>query len=376
MSKIKVLHVYRTYFPDPPGGVQEAIRQIVMSTKENGIESRVYSLSPEPSPRVYYEGECRVTRSRSWFAPASCDLGGLDSLRCFREEVEWADVVNLHFPWPFADLLYFLGSVKKPMVITYHSDIVKQRLLGAFYSPLMRKTLGSAKAVIATSPNYARTSAVLQNFLRPEQLKIIPLGIADYVGKVISDETEKSILEKFMISGKPYVLALGALRYYKGFHTLVEAAKNINANVVIAGSGVEEESLKKMATALDVKNLIFAGHVSEEQKVTLLRHCSLFALPSHLRSEAFGMVLVEALMFGKPLVSCEIGSGTSFVNVHDETGLVVSPNDPVLLADSINAILSNRNLAVEMGIAARQRYEHYFSGNALGKEYANIYRLV
>jgi rhamnosyl/mannosyltransferase len=146
--------------------------------------------------------------------------------------------------------------------------------------------------------------------------------------------------------------------------------------VVIAGSGVEEESLKKMAMALDVKNLIFAGHVSEEQKVTLLRHCSLFALPSHLRSEAFGMVLVEALMFGKPLVSCEIGSGTSFVNVHDETGLVVSPNDPVLLADSINAILSNRNLAVEMGIAARQRYEHYFSGNALGKEYANIYRLV
>jgi rhamnosyl/mannosyltransferase len=376
MKKIRVLHVYKTYFPDAPGGVQEAIKQIVTSSSKNDIESHVFALSPVPNPKTYDHEDCKVIRSRSWLAPASCDLGSLESIMSFKQEVNWADVINLHFPWPFADILYHFASVNKPMVITYHSDIVKQRFLGALYSPLMKKTLNSAKAVIATSPNYANTSKVLQNLSEPKRLKIVPLGIADYANQFISDDLNESIHSRLNISNETYVLALGALRYYKGFHTLVESAKNIDAKVVIAGSGAEEKSLKKIAQELEVNNLIFAGRVSEEEKIALLRNCSLFVLPSHLRSEAFGMVLVEALMFGKPLVTCEIGSGTSFVNLNNETGFVVPPNNPTSLAHSINIILGDKNLADKMSISARQRYEQFFSGTALGKEYANLYKSV
>lgn len=376
MKKIKVLHVYKTYFPDAPGGVQEAIKQIVTSSSKNDIESHVFALSPVPNPKIYDHEDCKVIRSRSWLAPASCDLGSLESIMTFKQEVNWADVINLHFPWPFADILYHFTPVNKPMVITYHSDIVKQRFLGALYSPLMKKTLNSAKAVIATSPNYASTSKVLQNLSEPKRLKIIPLGVADYANQFISDDLNESIHSRLNISNETYVLALGALRYYKGFHTLVESAKNIDAKVVIAGSGTEEKSLKKIAQELDVNNLIFAGRVSEEEKIALLRNCSLFVLPSHLRSEAFGMVLVEALMFGKPLVTCEIGSGTSFVNLNNETGFVVPPNNPTSLAHSINIILGDKNLADKMSISARQRYEQFFSGTALGKEYAKVYKSV
>ena len=373
---VKVLHVYRTYFPDPPGGVQEAIRQISNATKRHGVYSRIFTLSPKPIPHLIDKPEGVVTRSRSWLAPASCDIGGFNSLVRFRSEVEWADVIHYHFPWPFADVLHFVGLARKPTVMTYHSDIVRQRLLGSFYAPLMKLMLRSMNAVVATSPTYAETSCVLRNFVSTERLKTIPLGISDYRGCTVDPNLEFKLLEKLSIRGKPFVLAVGAMRYYKGFHTLVEAAKNIDGAVVIAGSGPEEQFLRKLATEKNASNVFFAGQISDEEKVILLRNCSMFALPSHLRSEAFGMVLIEASMFGKPMVCCDIGSGTSYVNLHGETGFVVPPESPELFADAVNMLFSNKELAFQMGLTARRRYELLFSGEALGAAYSELYYQV
>jgi glycosyltransferase involved in cell wall biosynthesis len=373
---IKVLHVYRTYFPDLPGGVQEAIRQISAATEIFGVESRIFVLSPTPSPQKIDRPEGRVTRSQSWAAPASCDIGGYNALKSFREEVDWADVIQYHFPWPFADVLHFMGRVRKPAVMTYHSDIVRQRVLGSFYAPLMKRMLGSMNAVVATSPTYALTSTVLTSCVSPERLKTIPLGIADYRDCLVDVQSEYELLDRCSVRDKPFVLALGAMRYYKGFHTLVEAALTINAPIVIAGSGPEEQSLKNLAAEKGATNVIFVGQISDKEKISLLRNCNVFALPSHLRSEAFGMVLVEASMFGKPMVSCEIGSGTSYVNKHGETGFVVHPESPNHFSDAVNSLLSNRSLEVKMGLAARKRYEQIFSDAALGRAYSTLYREV
>lgn len=376
MIKIKVLHVYRTYFPDPPGGVQEAIRQIAIATKVYGIESRIFVLSPTPSPQEIDRPEGRVTRSRSWAAPASCDLGSFNALKRFRAEVDWADVIHYHFPWPFADVLHFMCRVRKPAVMTYHSDIVRQRRLGSFYAPLMKRMLGSMIAVVATSPTYALTSNVLTSCVSQERLKTIPLGIADYRDYPIDVKAERALLDRCSVRDKPFVLALGAMRYYKGFHTLVEAALTINETIVIAGSGPEEQSLRKLSAEKGATNIRFIGQISDDDKICLLRNCSVFALPSHLRSEAFGMVLIEASMFGKPMVCCEIGSGTSYVNVHGETGFVVSPGSPNQFSDALNSLLSNRQLEVQMGLAARKRYEQLFSSVALGRAYSTLYQEV
>jgi len=177
---MKVLHIYRTYFPDPPGGLQEAIRQISLSTRACGVDPRIFALSPNPVPRDIQFPEGVVTRSRSWAAPASCDLGGFEALRQYRAQAEQADVLHFHFPWPFADVLHLLGRVKKPAVMTYHSDVVRQRALGYVYGPLMRSTLRSMSAVVATSPVYAQGSAVLTSIVDRQRLRAIPLGIIDY----------------------------------------------------------------------------------------------------------------------------------------------------------------------------------------------------
>ncbi|WP_321901296.1 glycosyltransferase [Paraburkholderia tropica] len=373
---MKALHIYRTYFPDPPGGLQEAIRQIALSTRDCGVDPSIFTLSPQPSPAEIDMPEGRVIRCRSWAAPASCDLGGLSSLLKYRELAKRADVLHFHFPWPFADVLHLLGGTRKPTVMTYHSDIVRQQSLGALYGPLMRHTLRSMTAVVATSPAYARTSESLMSHVAPERLKTIPLGIIDYRDAPRPDDADRALAERLGLGDEPYFLALGVLRYYKGLHTLVEAARSIKAKLVIAGSGPERARLEAMAKQLGATNVIFAGQVTHDEKVALLRGCRAMVLPSQVRSEAFGMVLVEAAMFGKPMVCCEIGSGTSYVNEDGVTGFVVPPEQPAALADAINALLGDGELAARMGIAARNRYEALFSGEALGEAYSRLYREV
>jgi rhamnosyl/mannosyltransferase len=143
---------------------------------------------------------------------------------------------------------------------------------------------------------------------------------------------------------------------------------------VIAGSGPEEMKLKKQVEDLGVKNIIFAGQVSNKEKVSLIQKCKALILPSHLRSEAYGMVLVEASMMGKPMISCEIGTGTSFVNKHEETGLVVKPENVDEMADAMRMLLEKNTLSQKLGHNARSRYENMFSGKALGKAYSAVYQ--
>lgn len=379
VKPLRVLHIYRTYFPDPPGGLQEAIRQIALSCSERGIESRIFTLSPTPEPELVSLPEAQVVRARSWAAPASCDLGGPRSLLRFRALERWADVLHFHFPWPFGDVLRMLGRRNKPAVMTYHSDIVRQRYLGMLYKPLMRRMLDSMDAVVATSPTYAHTSPVLGTMVKKRRLHAIPLGIGDYASATPTSN-DAALLARFGLdddcAGAPVFLALGVLRYYKGLHTLIEAAGDVPATIVIAGSGPEMERLRALAVKHRADRVVFAGQVSDAEKVALLRRCRALVLPSHLRSEAFGMVLVEAAMFGKPMVCCEIGSGTSFVNEHGVTGFVVPPEAPTEMAAALRQLLADSALATRMGKAARERYLRLFSGTALGKAYDDLYREV
>lgn len=371
---LRVLHVYRTYFPDPPGGLQEAIRQICLAVRPFGIESTVFTLSPHPEPPTLERPEGRVRRSRSWAAPASCDLGGIGAFRTFAALAGASDVVHYHFPWPFADALRLWAPPGVPAVMTYHSDVVRQRLLGWLYSPLMWRTLGGMRAIVADSPPYVPTSPVLSDSRIAAKVRAIPLGICE---ESYPRNGDAGVFGRIGLDpDQPYILFIGVLRYYKGLHTLVEAAPRVGAPVVIAGSGPERERLQMQVRRVGADNVVFAGQVSLEEKVALLKRARALVLPSHLRSEAFGMVLVEGAMHSRPLISCEIGTGTSFVNAHGETGLVVAPEDAASLAAAMLRLLGDDALAHGMGRAARARYERLFSGKALGVAYADLYREV
>ncbi|GAB4360825.1 MAG: D-rhamnosyltransferase WbpZ [Oricola sp.] len=375
MSELKVLHVYRTYFPDPPGGLQEAIRQIAISTSRKDVQSRIYTLSPSPVPGVIERAEGTVFRARSYMAPASCDLGGSDAFRGFSRAAQWADVINYHFPWPFADVLHFAARTRKPSVLTYHSDVVGKGVFGRLYGPLMKRMLKSMDSVVATSPAYAATSTALRKHVDPAKLSVIPLGIEEESYRH-ARETAKNIdvSTRFGVEKGRFFLFVGVLRKYKGLDYLVAAARHTDLPVVIAGSGPELDRIAEMSRA--VPNIRLVGQVDDAEKMALVETCRAAVLPSHLRSEAFGVFLIEAAMCAKPMISCEIGTGTSFVNRAGETGIVVPPQRPDILGQALQAIAADDDLAGGFGRAARRRYEALFSGNSLGTAYHDLYRAL
>lgn len=364
---MRVLHVYRTYFPDTQGGLEEVIRQICLNTRERGVESRVLALSPSPKKIVRRE-EATVYRPTLSFDIASCSVS-FQAFRYFDRLQKWADVIHYHHPWPFADVLHFSADVQVPTVVTYHSDIVRQRILGRLYAPLMRKFLASVDRIVCTSENYFATSNVLSRFA--EKVDVIPIGInQDSYPSPAPDHY--NAMERHY--GQGFFLFVGVLRYYKGLHILLDAIINAPYKVVIVGSGPTEQELKRQAEELKLTNVFFTGYLSDDDKVSLFKLCKGVVFPSYMRSEAFGVTLLEGALYGKPLISTEVGSGTSHVNVHEETGFVVPPGSSKALREAMDQLHFRPEMARIMGRRARERYERLFTGELMGARYADLYR--
>lgn len=365
---MRVLHVYRTYFPDSHGGIEEVIRQICLSTRESGVDSRVLVLSNDPTPNVIKRPEAIVYRLPLSFELASCGVS-LCALDAFRKQASWADVIHYHFPWPFADFLHFAANVDKPTVLTYHSDIVRQRLLALIYKPMMNRFLRSVSKIVCTSPNYFATSDVLKQF--SDKVEVIPIGLDEKSYPDVKEDLLSKTEHKF---GSDFFLFVGVLRYYKGLHLLLEAIRNAPYQVVVVGAGPLENELIAQAEALSLDNLTLTGYVEEPEKVALFKLARAVVFPSHLRSEAFGVTLLEGAMHSKPLISTEVGSGTSYVNLHEETGLVVAPGDVNELRAAMDQLYQRADIAKIMGQQARNRFEQLFTDRLMGERYVQTYR--
>jgi rhamnosyl/mannosyltransferase len=367
---VRVLHVYRTYFPDTQGGLEEVIRQICLNTRPLGVESRVLALSADPSKRIVRRDEARVYRGHRDLEVASCGIS-FETFKIYNRLAMWADVVHYHFPWPFADLLHLTARTRRPSVVTYHSDIVRQRILGTLYAPLMGRFLKSVDKIVCTSPNYFATSDVLTRF--EEKVEVVPIGIDERSYPQTSDAAVASARQQH---GEGFFLFVGVLRYYKGLHILLDAMQGAPYRVLIVGAGPTETELKAQARDLGLDNVTFTGRVPDETKMALFKLARAVVFPSYLRSEAFGVALLEGAMSSRPLVSTEVGSGTSHVNVDGETGLVVTPGSSKALRHAMDQLYFRPDMAASMGARARRRYEQLFSGSLMGDRYARVYETL
>ncbi len=166
------------------------------------------------------------------------------------------------------------------------------------------------------------------------------------------------------------------LRYYKGLHILLEALKDTGFPLVIVGDGPKEQELKSQAQRLNLQNVYFLGRLSDDDKVALIQLSTAIVFPSHLRSEAFGITLLEGAMYGKPMISCEIGTGTTYINIGNQTGLVVPPEDPGALRNALRFLWSQPEEASAMGKKAQARYEALFTGEQMVRAYTRVYEEV
>lgn len=369
---LKVLHFFKVYLPDSIGGIEQVIYQLCEGGGGFGIRSEVLALSHRPAKEPVKIGSHWVHQVRCDVEMASTGMSYAVIGR-LRELAREADLIHYHFPWPFMDVAHYLAGVSKPYVVTYHSDIIKQKYLLKLYKPLMRLFLSGASRIVATSPNYFSTSRVLDDF--KDLVTVIPIGLDSASYPRASQERLQVWRERLKI--ERFFLFVGVMRYYKGLHILLESLLGTDLKVVIVGAGPLQTQLTRQAETLGVsRNLIFLGHVSDEDKIALLELCYGVVFPSHLRSEAFGVSLLEGAMFGKPLISSEIGTGTSYINIHEDTGLVVPANDPLAFRKAMQQLWNDPTQASSMGTRALARYWGLFTAEEMSRRHAELYRTV
>lgn len=281
-----------------------------------------------------------------------------------------ADIVHLHWPHPTALLAYLASGHAGRLVVTYHSDVVRQKVLGGLFRPVLRRALERADAVIAASPNYVESSPVLQRF--KSKCSVIPFGVPlDEFDRVASSEVSR-IRGRF---GPRVVLGVGRLIYYKGFEHLVRAMKDVDGHLLVVGEGPLRGALEREAERAGVGGRVtFLGHV--ENVVPYYHAADVFALPSIARSEAFGIVQLEAMACRRPVVNTRLDSGVPYVSVDGVTGLTVPPADSGALASALNRLLGDPALRTLYGRAARLRVESEFDLETMGRRTLRLYEEV
>lgn len=364
---MRVLHVYKSAKPNSVGGVETFIDTLCIAGGKIGIKNSVLTLNADGKTADIELNGYKVVQAKQNFSIASTGFS-FSAFQKFKNLAKANDVIHYHYPNPFADLLHFSMSVKKPCLVTYHSDIVKQKYLNTVYRPLRESFLNSVDRIIATSPNYLQTSPVLKQYFN--KTTVIPIGIDE---KVILPSEQKRLSYWRKKLPNPFFLFVGELRYYKGLQFAIEAVAGTELQLVIAGSGKEEKRLKELVASLKTDKISFLGRVSEEDKFALIELCYGFLLPSHLRSEAFGIALLEAAALRKALISCDLGTGTNYVNLNLHTGLVVKPASAVDLRQAMQFLRDNPSVTNSLGMNARERQKHQFSAATMAQGYFEIY---
>ncbi|UCF93739.1 MAG: glycosyltransferase [Desulfobacterales bacterium] len=370
---MKVLQVYKDYYPPIKGGIEGHLNLLANGLRQQGVAVEVLVSNTRPKlVRTGIQG-VPITKvpqlGRFQSAPLNPTLP-----YWIRKLGQKADVLHFHFPNPTAELSYLVSGLQRPVVVTYHSDIVRQKKMGKIISPFLFLFLKKAHTIIVTSSNYLHSSRVLQNF--KNKCKIIPHGI-DIQRFAVLPETCRTIESLRQKYGGAILLFVGRFRYYKGLDVLIEATPRINGKVLLIGSGPLEKNFQQQIAAANLADkVVFLGEVSDEELHTYLHACDVFLLPSTSRSEAFGIVQLEAMSCGKPVVCTELTTGTSFVNQHEKTGLVVPPNDAAALAAAVNFLLNHKETREKYGRASLERVTKYFTKEKMIAATLQVYQNI
>jgi rhamnosyl/mannosyltransferase len=264
-----------------------------------------------------------------------------------------------------------------PRVITWHSDIVKQRRVLKLYKPFQTKEIIRSKAIVAATLSHFTSSTQIPSNYADSQKHVIPYGIDFNRLGLTPLIAEKAKGIRFKARGKFVVFAFGRHVEYKGFDVLLNALQHADAYLILGGEGPLTPQLKAQAQKLGIRDrVLFTGKLSDEDAVTCYQACDVFCLPSVTPNEAFGIVQVEAMACGKPVICSQLNNGVNEINPHMQTGLTVPPSDPFALAKAINQLRDNPTLATSLGRTAQKHARTRFSTENMLTKHLALYEKV
>lgn len=365
--------VNKYYCPPHLGGVEQSLNLLARSLVADG--NRVTALVANEGPRAADEvlDGVEVRRLGRSFAFASTPIA-----LSMRGEIrrlamsDSIDVFHLHFPYPWGEMSWLSAGVDTPAVLTYHADVVRQKHLMATYAPWLRRVLDRVDRIIVGAPQMIENSP----FLAPvaEKCRVVPFAI-EYGRFTRTAKASATVARRLEGVRGPLVLFVGRLVYYKGIDVLVEAMADVSATLVVIGRGPLEAELRDKALALGIsERILWVEPVSDSELAAWYDSADVFCLPSTARSEAYGLVQLEAHYAGTPVVSTALPTGVPYVNQDGLTGLVVPPGDSRALADALNRLLADDELRERFGRQARERAVTDFSIERMVSATIAVYR--
>jgi len=351
------------YYPPHKGGMETHL-QVLCGELRKSLDVRVI---------VANDGACReesvvdgvsVTRVGTPLTAAAAPIcPGL--VRQIRKAQP--DLIHIHLPNPSAVLAYLAANSQAPLVVSYHSDVVRQKRLAWLFQPFLRRVLDRCAAVIASSRAYIESSPILNRYR--DRCRVIPYGVSVARLGPYDQSRVARIREKY---GPRIVISVGRLVYYKGLEHLIRAMSAVAGKLLIIGEGPARSGLEREARDRGVRDrVIFLGEIAD---LTPYYHAAeVFVLASVARSEAFGIVQLEAMSCGKPVINTRLASGVPFVSLDRVTGLTVPPANHEALAAAINSLLNDPARRALYGQAARRRVRQEFTVAKMAERTLQLY---
>ncbi|MGC9395226.1 MAG: glycosyltransferase [Anaerolineae bacterium] len=356
---MKILHVYKDYYP-VLGGIENHIKTLAEAQVKAGHQVTVLVCDPGLRTNIEIYNDVKVIKAGRFLTAASMPISLTQPFILARLR---PDIIHVQSPYPLGELSAWLFGGKTPFVLSYQSDVVRQKTLLRFYGPFLRRVLRRANRILTNSPRYIETSPWLQ----PVKAKCLSVPIGIDVQRFTSPE--------HVYIGPPTLLFVGRLRYYKGLDTLISAMRNLpGVRLKLVGDGPMYAQLQAQVQALGLTEQVqFLGEIADDELPALYHQAHLFVLPSNARAEAYGIVLLEAMASGLPCISTELGTGTSWVVQDGVTGRVVPPKDPAALATAIREFIDDPEKRRVMGQAARLRVETEFTQELMTQRVMEVY---
>lgn len=365
MDRLRILQINKLYHPWI-GGIETVIKEaaefmndrtdmtvLVCRDKGRGVTERVNGV------KVVRAGSLGIKFSM----PISLSFPFL-----VRKLSKNADVILLHDPFPLGDLAVLLSGFRGKVIVWWHSDIVKQKKLLQVISPMIHAVLRRADAVFVSSEGYIDGSAFMGQYR--DKCRVVPYGIdtEKYLRAARSPVLQSRLYDK----GNVRLLFVGRLVYYKGADVLLRAMRDITGGeLFLVGSGADEESLKEYARENHLeKKVHFIPPLPDDELRAAFADCDIFVFPSVAKSEAFGIVQLEAMVYGKPVINTRLGTSAEHVSLDGITGITVEPGDSAALAEAMTRLIKDRELREELGKNAAGRVCEKFE---LKRNYENMF---
>ena len=371
---VKIVHIYKDYTP-VLGGIENCIQWFAESFAARGHDVSVLVTALDGCTSIKVENGVRIVRSARQIKAQSTPLSLQLPFHVWRE-TKHADVVHLHAPYPPGEFANHVFGRARRIILSWHSDVVKQQILLRLYGPVLRRVVTGADCIIAGSDAYARTSPWINSHL--DKCSVVPYGVS--TRRFFPDSSARQRLRnQFNIDGKFVLLSLGRLRYYKGLDDLIRALPALPPDCValIGGVGPMMAGWQVLAHQLGVADrVIFAGEIANNDLAAFYNAGDCYAIPANSRAEAFGIAILEAMSCGLPVISTDVGTATSWVNQHERTGFVIAPHAQHALARAALRLRNEPGLRARMGSAARARVEAEFTETLMIERLAAVYERV